>query len=173
PLYRVCRGSRESGSTPAHANSSVSKSLEKKAADWSWWGARTAHVSALENQADARIDAVEWAKAAAAHELPGFVPIVAMDMAKPPAVVGKSGYDTGKLQLCADAAITEAAAPVPSSAQGARGQTGTVANMGRRAADWRTVLRQVRRERLDEKLRGIYDELLIDALEEIGAVDEL
>ena len=35
------------------------------------------------------------------------------------------------------------------------------------------MLRQVRRERLEERLRAVYDELLIDALEEVGALDEL
>jgi hypothetical protein len=112
-------------------------------------------------------------KAAAAHELPGFVPIVAMDKANPPAVVRQSGYDVGKLQLCVDAAIAEAAAPVPSSEQAASDQAVNTMGVGRGATDWRAVLRQVRRESLDERLRGVYDELLIDALEEIGAIDEL
>jgi len=39
--------------------------------------------------------------------------------------------------------------------------------------DWRQVLRQLRRDRLDNHLRPIFDDLLIDALGEIGAFDEL
>jgi hypothetical protein len=173
PLYRIGRGSRESASTSVDANTPGSKSVEKKAADWSWWGTGTDNGSVRGNEPEARINAIEWAKAAAAHELAGFVPILAMDKAKPPAVVGKSGYDIGKLQLCVEAAIAEAAAPLPSSAQAARDQAVNTTAVGRGAADWRTVLRQVRRERLGENLRGIYDELLIDALEEVGAIDEL
>ena len=38
---------------------------------------------------------------------------------------------------------------------------------------WRDVLREIRRDRLDRGLRPRFDELLIDALDEVGAVDEL
>jgi hypothetical protein len=39
--------------------------------------------------------------------------------------------------------------------------------------DWRSWLRRVRRERLDQALRPVFDELLIDALSGIGAFEEL
>ena len=38
---------------------------------------------------------------------------------------------------------------------------------------WRKVLMEIRRDRLDPRLRPFFDELLIDVLEEVGAVDEL
>jgi hypothetical protein len=44
---------------------------------------------------------------------------------------------------------------------------------GPRRADWQAVLRRIRRERLDLRLRPIFDDLLIDALSESGAFAEM
>ena len=175
PLYRVGRGSRENSALPASAKKDGAKNPQTRAADWNWWGSRTVDSSSVQNEADTRMSAIEWAKAAAPNELPGIVPVVAMNAnANTPVVVGKSDYDTEKLPvLCVDAAIVEAATPLRNSEQAAPGQIGKTTSPSRQLNDWRTVLRQVRRERLEERLRQIYDELLIDALEEVGALDEL
>jgi hypothetical protein len=39
--------------------------------------------------------------------------------------------------------------------------------------DWRTVLRQIRRDRLDARLRSVFDDLLIDTLRQTGDLIEL
>jgi hypothetical protein len=174
PLYRVGRISREKSSPAANAPNNGSKGPEQRATDWNWWGSRTALSSAPVDQADARIDAIEWTKAAAPHELPGLAPILAMDAKEDaPLEVRESGYDAEKLRLCVDAAIAEAASPDPNTRPSAAGQVGKTTSPRRQPNDWRTVLRQIRRERLEETLREVYDALLIDALEEVRALDEL
>jgi hypothetical protein len=87
--------------------------------------------------------------------------------------VRESGYDALKLQFCVDAAIAEAASPHAINKPAAGGQIDKTASQNRQNTDWRTVLRQVQRDRLEEPQREVYDELLIDALEEVGALDEL
>jgi hypothetical protein len=82
------------------------------------------------------------------------------------------GHDVLKLQSCLDSAIALAAAQEPSGTR-AGDEEARKANRDQVRADWRTVLKQVRRERLEERLRHVHDELLIDALEEVGALDEL
>jgi hypothetical protein len=43
----------------------------------------------------------------------------------------------------------------------------------RRPIDWRSALRSIERQQLDRKLRSTFDELLIDAIGELGADEEL
>jgi hypothetical protein len=174
PLYRVVRGTRENGSPPANAKTDRSKAPEQKASEWNWWRGQTVTSSAPENRADARIAATDWTKAAAPHDLTGLVPIVAPDAkAGAPVELRETGYDALKLQFCVNAAIAEAASPYPNSKPAGAGQINKTTSPNRQHADWRPVLRQVRRDTLEERLRVVYDELLIDALEEVGALDEL
>jgi hypothetical protein len=174
PLYRVGRGSREERTVSADAAKNASKRSEQRAFDWNWWGSWTAQPSVPMNQAERRIDATAWTKAAAPHELAGIAPIVAMDAKVDlPLEVRERGHETEKLRFCLDAAIDEAASADPTTKPGAAGTVGKTTSPGRGPALWRAVLRQVRRERLEESMRKVYDELLIDALEEVGALDEL
>jgi hypothetical protein len=145
-----------------------SKSSKQQAYEWNWWGNRTVTAPAPDNRADARIDAIAWAKAAAPHELVGIAPIVAIDASSQSRV----GDDVEKLRFCLDAAVAEAASPQTSSKPTAR-DLGSTTKTGQARFDWRRLLGQIRRERLEERLRVIHDELLIDALEEVGALDEL
>jgi hypothetical protein len=95
---------------------------------------------------------------------------VAMDVkANPPVGLHEEGYDPEKLQVCLDAAIAEAAMANPIS----KTPAGRPTSAGQRDTDWRAVLRKVRRESLEDELRPVYDELLIDALEQVGALEEL
>jgi hypothetical protein len=173
PLYRAGREPRENSALAA-GKIDGSKGSKRTASQWSWWSSATGASTAPEREGDGRIDAGQWAKAAAAHDLLPVVPIVAMDATThSPVGINEEGYDTEKLQVCFDSAIAEAAmvTPIsmPSEADGAVGST----RSGQRGNDWRALLRQVRRERLEERLRPVYDELLIDALEQIGAIEEL
>jgi hypothetical protein len=175
PLYRIGRGSHEKNSLPAAAKKDRSKSAKQAGARWTWWPGATAAPAAPEKEGDGRIDASQWTKAAAAHDLLPVAPIVAMDAERnPPVGMNEDGYDAEKLQTCLDAAIAEAATANPIGKTAAGSQARRLAtNSSQRDADWRTVLRRVRRERLEEGQRRVYDELLIDALEQAGALEEL
>ncbi len=173
PLYRVGRERRENKSLASGQTKDGSKSSKQQTYDWNWWGSRTVAASAPENRTDPRIDAIAWAKAAAPHELVGIAPIVAIDASSQyTAASDENGDDAEKLHFCLDAAIAEAASPHKSSKPTGRGQ-GSTTQTGRARSDWRTILGQIRRERLEVPVRVIHDELLIDALEEVGALDEL
>ena len=174
PLYRVGRGSRESSTLAQSAEKNGPKSGQQRSSDWNWWGSRAKSPSTPESQTEARINAAEWAKAAAPHELEGIVPIVTIGTNSNQIVAkAQSENDSEKLQLCVELAIAEAASPSANLDQGSPGKSGETTRPARPTNDWRTVLLQVRRERLEEKLRSVYDELLIDALEEVGALEEL
>ena len=102
-----------------------------------------------------------------------MVPIVAMgEMTNRPAVATEDGYDAEKLRLCLDSAIEEAAA-THAGKPAAEGLGRRTTSQGQHGSDWRTLLRQIRRERLEEGLRNVHDELLIDALLAAGAPEEL
>jgi hypothetical protein len=174
PLYRAGREPRKNGSLAAAEKTDGSKSPKQTGQQWSWWSSGSGASTAPEREGDGRIDAREWAKAAAAHDLLAVVPVVAMDAkAHSPGGNNDEGYDSEKLQICIDAAIAEAAMANPIGAATAGSGAAGVARSSQRGNDWRTLLRQVRRERLEEELRLTYDELLIDALEQIGSIEEL
>ena len=65
PLYRVVPGSHEKSAQASNANRVDSKSPNRRAPGWSWWGSETVATSKGEKQAVARMDVSNWAKAAA------------------------------------------------------------------------------------------------------------
>ena len=87
--------------------------------------------------------------------IPGSTPSSAREVA-----------DEMLLNWCQDAAIGELVSTRPPA-----GRTASIA--GPRRLDWRSVLRRIRRDRLDRAFRLVYDDLLIDALRESGAFDEM
>jgi hypothetical protein len=81
--------------------------------------------------------------------------------------------DDDRLRWCRDAAIVHLTAP-PSQDQPAReGDASRAGPILVPAVDWLRILRAVSRDRLSPRLRPVFDDLLIDTLEEIGAIDEL
>jgi hypothetical protein len=176
PLYRAGRGPHESTALAGGAKKDESKNSTQSGRRRSWWSGGTAAAQAPALAEVDRIDAGQWAKAAAAHELLPVVPVVAIDeTTNPPVGINEEGYDTEKLQAALDAAVAEAAAVSPTRRTAAGRQAGGERQAGsaKHGTDWRTVLRGVRRERLEDGLRRVYDELLIDALEQVGALEEL
>ena len=93
--------------------------------------------------------------------------------ANPPVGSNEEGDDTEKFQVCLDAAIAESATGESDQQDGCRQPGRKRGELKPARTDWRTSLRQVRRERLDQGLRTAYDELLIDALEQVGQLDVL
>ena len=169
PLYRAGRPLRENTNVAVTGKKDVSKGPKATASQWSWWSGTSRPSTMPENDREDRIDVGQWAKAAAPHDVLPVVAVLAMDaQPSPSGSLHEDGHDAEKLHLCIDAAIAEAAADSAISQKTARPTTS-----GRRNNEWRSLLRQVRRERLDEGLRITYDELLIDALEQVGAIEEL
>jgi hypothetical protein len=74
--------------------------------------------------------------------------------------------DDGLLRWCQDAAIGELVASRPAAGRGDPPAEP-------RRLEWRSVLGRIRRDRLDPGLRPAYEDLLIDAMRESGAFDEL
>ena len=95
----------------------------------------------------------------------------------PPPEHRKFKSEDEKLRWCLDAAIGELTPPLALGGPARLGRGPAAGNgflsSNVRLADWRLVLRQVRRDRLDLRFRPVFDDLLIDALGEIGALDEL
>jgi hypothetical protein len=87
--------------------------------------------------------------------------------------------DTARLYWCLDSAIIESAAGSPPGSRAKSARSGTrrggesIGSGARTPPDWRTSLRSIDRSWLKRKLRPIFDELLIDALSELGADEEL
>ena len=86
---------------------------------------------------------------------------------------GDRDSDRKRLIWCLNAAIGELLGPRPKSPPLTPGGAAKTISGTNRPAGWRTVLREVRRDRLDSRERPVFDELLIDALGEIGGWDEL
>ncbi len=153
PLYRV------TGRSPAHPSPTAKAKpglKQRSAPTWSWWSTAADSSNLAEYRDSDRIDVSAWGKATASYDLPPLVPVVPTARETSPlAKVGEVESDSAQLESCLKAAMAEAVA-------GRR--TGT---------DWRAPLRQVRREGLDESERRVFDSLLIDALQGVGALDEL
>ena len=170
PLYRAGRRPRGDSSVSSAIQSNGGTSPWQTGTQWSWWSSGASHSNAAERDGETRIDPGQWAKEAAAHDLLAVAPIVAMGpKAKPSGGTSEEGYDSQKLQMCMDTAIAEASADKPIGKSTWGSGAGGPESTGEQVSDWRAILRQVRRERLDDSDKITYDELIIDALEQIGA----
>ena len=174
PLYRAGRRPRGDSSVSSAIQSNGGTSPWQTGTQWSWWSSGASHSNAAERDGETRIDPGQWAKEAAAHDLLAVAPIVAMGpKAKPSGGTSEEGYDSQKLQMCMDTAIAEASADKPIGKSTWGSGAGGPESTGEQVSDWRAILRQVRRERLDDSDKITYDELIIDALEQIGCIEEL
>ncbi len=110
-----------------------------------------------------RLPSREWRRISPSYEEWPVVEVAASEF-RPGAVSAAS--DETLLRWCQDAAIFELLSGFTSNDRG----TKTAVS---RPADRLSILKQVRREHLEEGLRSVYDESLIDALRESGELDEL
>ncbi len=174
PLYRAGPGPRENNTASAADTAKGEKGSRGTGAQWSWWSSGAGESNAALKHGETRIDPGRWAKSAAAHDVLAVEPIVAMDQkAHSSAGTTEEGHDTQKLRICMDAAIAEACAanPIGKSTAGS-GAVGR-GSAGQQGTGWRANLRQVRREMLDDAMKLVHDDLIIDALEQAGALEEL
>jgi hypothetical protein len=81
--------------------------------------------------------------------------------------------DNVRLRWCLDASIAELTSQ-PADRLGFKiRDSRRERSPGSEQDDWRRLLTEIRRDRLEPRLRPFFDELLIDALEETGALTEL
>jgi hypothetical protein len=102
---------------------------------------------------------------------PDYADWLALDVEAPsedPASADSDQPADRSLYWCRDSAIVEQAGGASAIAP-----AGGAPAAGRTVRDWRAVLKGIRREQLDRRLRPIWDELLIDALSQSGEWDEL
>jgi hypothetical protein len=78
-----------------------------------------------------------------------------------------------RFRWCLDAAVGDLAGLPPDGLTLKTGNSLNAPSPAFQADGWRKVLREIRRDRLSRDLRPLFDELLIDALDEGGAVEEL
>jgi hypothetical protein len=81
--------------------------------------------------------------------------------------------DQDRLRWCLDAVIVHLTVPLTQNHSALKEKASESKTGEYRTVAWLSELRAVRRERLLPRLRPIYDDLLIDGLEEIGALAEL
>ncbi|HKI16473.1 MAG TPA: hypothetical protein VKA15_01255, partial [Isosphaeraceae bacterium] len=127
------------------------------------------------NGAGARMSAEEWRKIGPAYASWRVVELTEPVLSRTDSSENHAAAtDSGAVQLarCLEAAVVESAAgsaprdrtTSPGPGAGPIGESGT-----QQPLDWRSSLCAIARQRLDRKLRPTFDELLIDALGELGA----
>jgi hypothetical protein len=110
-----------------------------------------------------RLDTSDWQKFAPDYAIWTVVEITATSTAKHLLPESPSfGSEDARLGWCFDAAIGQLTATQPDGGPAPR-----------QPVNWRSVLRHVRRDRLDPRLRSVFDDLLIDTLRETGDLLEL
>jgi hypothetical protein len=122
-----------------------------------------------------RIDPGDWRKTA-----PGYAtwPVVDIAAKVPGSRSPGNGNDfeseDEKFRWCLDASIGELAG-LPSHAAAAAQRRGAMVGAATpaHARPWLAALKEIRRDRLVQRLRSFFDDLLIDALSEAGACDVL
>ena len=119
-----------------------------------------------------RMPASDWRRMAPAYENWPVAEITArVPVSNRPAQARVFDSEDDRFRWCLDASIADLVA-LPSAA--VTSKTGDSTPAPAIASDgWRNVLREIRRDRLGHGLRPLFDELLIDALDEVGAVEEL
>ena len=118
----------------------------------------------------ARLTTSDWQQVAPAYAAWQVVEITPIPAAKLRLPESHSEYaENARLEWCLDAAIEQLTAnPLNENTL-----PGDGAPDAGESIDWRSFLRQVRRDRLDPNLRPVFDDLLIDTLRATGELLEL
>jgi hypothetical protein len=142
----------------------------------------TATATATETTTDPqahRLDADAWRRIAPQYAAWPVVEVAAQGRSLVPAPERTSPTsEDARLAWCQAAAIAELTAPPGRAASDLARPAGLRFQPDSPSADprpdeWLSVLRRIRRDGLDPQLRPVFDGLLIDALSEAGAFDEL
>jgi hypothetical protein len=172
PLYRVDVG-RPANPGQASTGSRVHPS-RPEGSTWSWgWTAAHDDRASLAPTSE-RLDRDDWTEAGPSiREWPvvEIGPQPKSSISDP--VADDRDADRRRLNWCLDAAIGEFLVQRSATTQINYSGTAKAVPASSERARWRTVLRDVRRERLAKQERPILDELLIDALGENGHWEEL
>jgi hypothetical protein len=128
----------------------------------------------VRSTSNGRIPPGEWRKLAPDYENWPVAEITARaGRSGEPAQVRLFESDNDRLRWCLDASIGNLAGLPSDRLDFKTGGSRHDRSRAVRDDDWRKVLKEIHRDRLDPVLRPCFDELLIDALEEIGALNEL
>jgi hypothetical protein len=139
------------------------------------------------HHAGRRMSPLEWQKIAPEYANWQVVELGGPGSARAAADTGSSGdsrspsrlgsaSEASQLERCLDRAIAESMAGSTSESQIDSRHSGsdrTGKSIAQSPFDWRLSLRSIERQRLERNLQPMYDELLIDALSELGADEEL
>jgi len=177
PLYRLeVATPMQRRPIPARPDSSRSDGSPSGGPRRSWLGTWWNTGDRVPNGESDRVGPSDWQTMAPAYAdwpILEIAPPVAGPV--PPPERRESDTEDDRLRWCLDAAIAESTRPGargrPSHRGAGAGAMALSSNL--RPVNWRSVLRQVLRDRLEQRLRPVFDDLLIDALGEIGAFDEL
>jgi hypothetical protein len=122
-----------------------------------------------------RLDVRDWWKIAPAYVDWPVVAIAPPGASPVPNLPGDAANsEDSRLAWCRDAAIGELiVTPLSGQPPSTRSDQPGSSTAETRLGDWLSDLRRIRRDRLDRRLRPVFDDLLIDALGEIGALEEM
>jgi hypothetical protein len=158
PLYRL-----ERGHTPIELVQAMSQPNPQEQI-----------VDPLHGDGSERVSSDEWLKLVSDGARLPLAPLVSASGSSPRTSQARAfDTDAARLAWCMDAAVLHwSEAPAGSRALRARTNS-EVETAGGGTIDWRSVLREIHRERLAKPHRSIFDELLIDTLTLQGSLLEL
>jgi hypothetical protein len=165
PLYRIEAAGPPRRRAEESVESSESASHPGSGSSANWLGAWSNRESRARPRETERMSPGDWQAIATEYAhwpVAVIAPLVAGGV--PSHARAQSDVEDARFRWCLESAIrelTRTPAGVPPASPGAV------------QADWRSVLRQLRRDRLKDELRPAFDDLLIDALREVGAIDDL
>jgi len=173
PLYRLdARTAAKPGQATVKAT--PDRASRSPVSTRSWGATRSRENAPSRALGSERLSTVDWQKA-----VPGIGdwPVIEIDPLSvssiPASLEGDGDSDMKRLNWCLDAAIAELLGARSTALPTTPGGAAQPNSSKNRPAGWRMVLREVRRDRLDRRQRTVFDELLIDALGEIGRWEEL
>jgi hypothetical protein len=167
PLYRLeAATSVHRSRAAARIESSGSDSPQADRSLFNWLRAWPTPETAMPEVPRDRLSPADWQAIAGAYAHWPAVEIARQASTTIPTERREFPTENERLHWCLDAAIGESIRPTTAPARSIPGAPTP-------AVDWTSILRQVHRDRLDRRLRPVFDDLLIDALVERGAIDEL
>jgi hypothetical protein len=116
----------------------------------------------------------EWRKIAPAYENWPVAEITARSARSSQPARGRVfNSEDDRFRWCLDASLGDLAGLPSDGSPLNAGNSLSARSPTFQAHDWRGALREIRRDQLGQKLRPLFDDLLIDALDDVGSVEEL
>jgi hypothetical protein len=168
PLYRIDTAALPPRRVAQKAEPGEATSSPRDNSLMSWLGAWSKRERPIRSRGNNRLSPSEWQAIAADYAqwpVTEIAPLRAGRLPLPPSAPAKAGIEDALFRWCLESAIRE----LTRTPAGVRPASHSVPTQ----VDWRSVLQRLSRDRLQASLRPVFDDLLIDALREEGAIDEL